>query len=180
MGVGRKGHGVKRADRTGLTEKVASEHTYEQDRGVNQATPGGRVFLAVEHGLQQAQRPGGGVSGVSEGRGQEIRQRGSRVGEEADHTGPGGHCKDLAFALNELGTKGGFWAEEGHGLICALLDFSGCCVTSTLQRGKEATRGPCEKTIAKILARNESDVPRVVALFQFLQLSNKQPPNSVA
>lgn len=64
MGVGRKGHGVTRADRTGLTEKVASEHTYEQDRGVNQATPGGRVLLAVEHGPQQAQRPGGGVSGV--------------------------------------------------------------------------------------------------------------------
>lgn len=39
---------------------------------------------------------------------QEPRHGGSRVGEEADHTGPGGHCKDLAFALNELRTKGGF------------------------------------------------------------------------
>lgn len=31
---------------------------------VVQATPGGRVFLAVKHSPQQAQGPGGGVSGV--------------------------------------------------------------------------------------------------------------------
>lgn len=46
--------------------------------------------------------------GVSEQRGQETGHRGNRVGEEVGHIGPGDHRKDWAFALTELGTKGGF------------------------------------------------------------------------
>lgn len=48
---------LNRADRVALTEQVASKQRCEQDEGVNQATPEGRVFQAVEHCPQQVQGP---------------------------------------------------------------------------------------------------------------------------
>lgn len=92
-----------------------------------------------------------------------------------------GHHKDLAFTRSELGAKGGFCTEEGHYLICALQGLSDlprihCRGT---REGNGEIKEPCGETVAIILVRNQSDLPRMVVVLSLVLLCNKPPQNSV-